>query len=111
MTDQLDEWNDLPALAAWLKIPPRTLYDWRRRGVGPKAHVIGRHLRYRRSDVESWLEAQGKSAEVLRRAGWLKNAYLRDVRTTIGGHRAAAVSVADMDTSRIPTGPAPGAKG
>ena len=45
-------------VARRLDIPKHTLYDWRYRGVGPRSHRVGRHLRYRWSDVLSWLDAQ-----------------------------------------------------
>jgi predicted DNA-binding transcriptional regulator AlpA len=45
-------------LSAYIKIPKRTLYQWRVRGLGPKGIKIGRHLRYRQSDVDAWLDAQ-----------------------------------------------------
>jgi predicted DNA-binding transcriptional regulator AlpA len=38
-------------------VPIATLYQWRLKGTGPRSLKIGRHLRYRRSDVESWLES------------------------------------------------------
>ncbi len=42
----------------YLRVPVATLYRWRHHQEGPKAARIGRHLRYRRSDVEAWIEAQ-----------------------------------------------------
>jgi excisionase family DNA binding protein len=42
-------------VAELLRIPLKTLYQWRHRGVGPQALKIGRHLRYRPSDVEAFL--------------------------------------------------------
>jgi len=49
-------------VAAYLRLPSvETLYQWRTRSTGPKAARVGRHLRYRRSDVERWLDA--RSAE------------------------------------------------
>jgi len=45
-----------PELAAFLGVPIATLRKWRREGVGPRAFKVGRHLRYRCSDVEAWLE-------------------------------------------------------
>jgi len=45
-------------LAAYLDIPLATLYDWRSKGVGPPGIRVGKHIRYRRSDVESWLDKQ-----------------------------------------------------
>lgn len=45
-------------LSEYLQIPEGTLYNWRLAGLGPKAAKCGRHLRYRRADVERWLDAQ-----------------------------------------------------
>jgi excisionase family DNA binding protein len=47
-------------LAAYLQIPVQTVYRWNYAGEGPKALKIGRHLRYRRDDVERWLENREK---------------------------------------------------
>lgn len=43
-------------LSAILRVPLPTLYTWRRRGVGPPAIKVGRHLRWRVEDVDRWLE-------------------------------------------------------
>ena len=42
----------------WLKVPVKTLYQWRYTGTGPPAIRCGKHLRYRRSEVLRWLEEQ-----------------------------------------------------
>jgi excisionase family DNA binding protein len=42
-------------LAEYLGVPVKTLYEWRSRGGGPPGIRIGRHLRYRMSDVQTWL--------------------------------------------------------
>lgn len=42
----------------WLKVPVKTLHQWRYTDRGPKAIRVGKHLRYRRSEVERWLQAQ-----------------------------------------------------
>lgn len=41
-----------------LGIPVATLYRWRYLGEGPPGYRIGRHVRYRRSAVEAWIEQQ-----------------------------------------------------
>ncbi len=41
-----------------LNIPLETLYAWRQRRPGPLVYRVGRHVRCRRSTVESWLESQ-----------------------------------------------------
>lgn len=43
-------------LAAALGVPLATIYTWRSRGYGPPAVKVGKHLRWRREDVEAWLE-------------------------------------------------------
>lgn len=52
---QTDEWLTPLEVTAELKIPLATLYAWRSRGQGPRAVRVGRHIRYRRSDVADWL--------------------------------------------------------
>jgi predicted DNA-binding transcriptional regulator AlpA len=39
-------------------VPVTTLYAWRCRGQGPPSYKVGRHLRYRASEVEEWLQSQ-----------------------------------------------------
>ena len=46
------------ALAEKFEIPEATLVHWRYKGIGPAYLKIGRHVRYRESDVNKWLEAQ-----------------------------------------------------
>lgn len=48
----------LEDVSEWLGVSPRTLYNWRHRGGGPPALRIGRHLRYRREDVQAWVDNQ-----------------------------------------------------
>jgi hypothetical protein len=50
-------------VAEWLEIPQQTLYQWRRERKGPRAVVVGRHLRYRIGDVRKWLEELGGEGE------------------------------------------------
>lgn len=44
--------------AAYVAIPKATLYTWRTRraGFGPRAIKVGGCLRYRRADLDAWLE-------------------------------------------------------
>jgi predicted DNA-binding transcriptional regulator AlpA len=44
-------------VAAWLGKPKATLYAWHGRGKGPRASRVGNTLRYRRSEIELWLDA------------------------------------------------------
>lgn len=43
-------------VADYLGIPLGTVYQWRYRGTGPRGSKVGKHVRYRRSDVDAWLE-------------------------------------------------------
>ncbi|WP_445035944.1 helix-turn-helix transcriptional regulator [Streptomyces hayashii] len=45
-------------LADFLGVPLNTVYVWNHRRQGPRAHKVGRYLRYRWPEVEAWLEAQ-----------------------------------------------------
>jgi excisionase family DNA binding protein len=43
-------------VAAFLSVPVQTIYDWRTRGYGPPGFRLGKHLRFRESDVFAWLD-------------------------------------------------------
>jgi predicted DNA-binding transcriptional regulator AlpA len=46
-------------LAQVFRLAPATLKDWRcRRGMGPRFIKVGRAVRYRMRDVETWLKKQ-----------------------------------------------------
>lgn len=44
--------------AAYLNVKPATLEQWRWNGRGPRFVKIGRSVRYRKSDLDSFLEAR-----------------------------------------------------
>lgn len=46
-------------LADYLGIPVNTLYQWRTKGYGPEGRRIGKYVRYRPQDVETWVDEQG----------------------------------------------------
>jgi excisionase family DNA binding protein len=48
-------------LGEYLGVPVQTVYAWRDKGTGPRALKVGKHLRYRTSDVEIWLDQQAAS--------------------------------------------------
>lgn len=50
-------------VAELLRIPVDTLYAWRHRRIGPAGYRVGRHVRFRRSDVERWLQTQADQRE------------------------------------------------
>ncbi|GAA1713502.1 hypothetical protein GCM10009745_72270 [Kribbella yunnanensis] len=47
---------DVDQVAAYLKVPKRTLYRWRTHGYGPPGRRVGRHIRYRASEVIAWFD-------------------------------------------------------
>jgi excisionase family DNA binding protein len=53
-------------VADYLRVPLRTLYRWRYAGDGPPAFRIGRHLRFRWTDVEEWLGTSGPTQAPVR---------------------------------------------
>jgi excisionase family DNA binding protein len=58
------EWISPEELAAELGIPVKTIYQWRYTGTAPRAHKIGRHLRFRRRDIEAWLATRARGGQV-----------------------------------------------
>lgn len=40
----------------WLGVPKGTLYQWRSRSRGPRAIKVGNGIRYRRSEIENYLD-------------------------------------------------------
>jgi excisionase family DNA binding protein len=49
---------DVPELAGYLGVPVSTVYDWRTRGLGPRAYRFGKHLKFAVSDVRAWIAQQ-----------------------------------------------------
>ena len=45
-------------VAELLGIPVATIYRWRHVGDGPRGYRIGRHVRFRRAEVEAWIESR-----------------------------------------------------
>ena len=57
--EMLDRLFTAQELADYLEVPVTTLYHWRQHREGPPAFRVGKHLRYRMSDVggvtrDSW---------------------------------------------------------
>ena len=50
-TDQLWTIDDV---SRYLRIPVETLYQWRRKKLGPPACKMGKHLRYDPAEVRRW---------------------------------------------------------
>lgn len=56
----MDEMLTPDEVANLLKIPKSTLYSWRYHRTGPKALLVGRHLRYRRQEIDRYLDDLGR---------------------------------------------------
>jgi excisionase family DNA binding protein len=53
MSDNLMTVQDV---AAYLGVPVATVYAWNSRGQGPRRYRLGKHVRYRRADVDAWVD-------------------------------------------------------
>ncbi|MER5476261.1 helix-turn-helix domain-containing protein [Streptomyces sp. NPDC002734] len=42
-------------LAELVGVPLETVYQWRRKGTGPRGFRVGRHLRFDPEDVRLWV--------------------------------------------------------
>lgn len=58
MTTETDELLTPQQLANYLSVPVATLYDWRYRGDGPPGFRLGKHIRYRKDDVDRWINSR-----------------------------------------------------
>jgi predicted DNA-binding transcriptional regulator AlpA len=57
------DWLSPAQLADWLGVPVRSVYVWNQLGTGPRPTKIGKHVRYSRQAVASWLAEQGRGPE------------------------------------------------
>jgi predicted DNA-binding transcriptional regulator AlpA len=60
-TQQQNELLGPEAVSGWLGVPVTTLYQWRYRHIGPPSIKVGKHVRYRRIDVDAWLDSRTKA--------------------------------------------------
>jgi excisionase family DNA binding protein len=56
LTDARHDIVSIDEVARRLDIPKTTLYGWRYKGTGPRGYRVGKHLRYRWSEVLAWLD-------------------------------------------------------
>lgn len=56
--ESLEPLATVEELATYLGVPVATIYAWRYRREGPPGFRVGRHLRFRWSDVEDWITHQ-----------------------------------------------------
>ena len=58
MTITNDTYLTLTEVAELARTTPGAVYQWRRRGKGPRASRVGKRLLFRRADVLAWIDAQ-----------------------------------------------------
>jgi len=51
-----DQLLSVGQLAELLGVPARTIHAWRYRRTAPPGIRLGKHLRFRRRDVEAWID-------------------------------------------------------
>ena len=59
--NESDQLMSTEALAEYLGIPTTTIYKWRVQGTAPRGIKIGRHIRYRASEVRRWLDEKERN--------------------------------------------------
>lgn len=55
-TEPIERLLEPQEVAEILGVPISTLYRWKYARKGPQAIRVGKHLRYRREDVQRWLD-------------------------------------------------------
>lgn len=60
MADELIGPEDL---ASYLGIPVATVYAMNHKKTGPRRMKVGKHVRYRKSDVDAWLDERSVDTE------------------------------------------------
>ncbi len=56
--DSADRLLTTAEVAGYLGVPVATVYAWNSRRLGPKRFRVGKYVRYRRTDVDAWLDQQ-----------------------------------------------------
>lgn len=52
-------------LAEYLGIPLPSIYAMNSRGTGPRRIRVGKHVRYRKADVDAWLDTRAIEPEAV----------------------------------------------
>jgi len=56
----VDEFLTITELADYLKVPEKTVRSWRQDHTGPRGVRLGKHVRFRRVDVDDWIAARSR---------------------------------------------------
>jgi predicted DNA-binding transcriptional regulator AlpA len=49
-----DRWWTVEDVARYFQVPPKTVHTWRYTRTGPRGVKIGRHVRFRESEIHRW---------------------------------------------------------
>ena len=58
VSERIEALMTIEEVAEILRMPVASLRYWRVLGTGPRGFLVGRRLRYLRSDVHDWIEEQ-----------------------------------------------------
>ena len=58
----MEELLTVSDVAQLTRSTPSAIYQWRRRGSGPKGLRVGNKVLFRRQDIEEWLESRVESS-------------------------------------------------
>jgi excisionase family DNA binding protein len=56
-----EEWLSPAQVAELFGLPVKSIYEWSTKRTGPPKYRIGRHLRFKRSEVNEWADSRRKS--------------------------------------------------
>jgi excisionase family DNA binding protein len=48
-------------LAEYLGVPVESIYRWRKHGKGPKGYLVGRFIRFRKTEIDEWVAGRRES--------------------------------------------------
>jgi excisionase family DNA binding protein len=56
MVDNVSPLMSTAELAEYVGVPLQTVYKWNKDGTGPQGIRVGKYVRYRRVEVDAWLD-------------------------------------------------------
>lgn len=58
MSKELATWLSTKEAALYTGFSPRTLINWRNKGIGPKFNKVGRSVRYNVKDLDNFVRGE-----------------------------------------------------
>lgn len=62
----MDKFLSPAEVSEYIGVPVQTLYTWNAKGTGPAYSRVGKHIRYRLSTLDKWMEARESDAAAAR---------------------------------------------